>query len=233
MARQRPGEEEISQRLDRSINGLDAQRTENLKRIQLLQTNKYNALERERTRLQKKYSDNNPRVAKISKRLDYDQAMFPEMKSEIERSRINIPEFDANTWMVHGLVLNSEQRGVKGLTLALYDTKGMVEKRFGYACTDERGYYAIRYQVGKEEKTPFYENINYILIVTDSKGKILHKEKQALNVVIGQMDYRLIILRDSVCTPPPGWDVEGENNRPELTGKIGCESDQKPRKKKD
>jgi hypothetical protein len=206
MATQRPGDEQIRQRLDSSITGLDDQRTENLKRTQLLQTNKDKALKKEQARLGKKYGADHPRVAKITNRLDYNQAALPEMKTEIERSQIKIPEFDANTWMVQGRVLNQKLTGIKGLTLALYDANGKVEKRLGYACTDERGYYAIRYQVKEGQKPLFDPKTDYFLTVTDGKGKVCHKEEQPLHVVIGQTDYRLIVLGDTICTPPPGWD---------------------------
>lgn len=210
MATQRPGDEQIRQRLDSSITGLDDQRTENLKRTQLLQTNKDNALKKEQARLQKKYGSDHPRVAKITNRLDYNQAALPEMKKEIERSQIKTPDFDANTWMVQGRVLNQKLTGIKGLTLALYDANGKVEKRLGYACTDERGYYAIRYQIKEGEKPLFDPKSDYFLTVSDGKGNVCYKEEQPLHVVIGQTDYRLIVLDGAKCTPPPGW-CEGDD----------------------
>jgi hypothetical protein len=213
MATQRPGDEQIRQRLDSSITGLDDHRTENLERTQVLQTNKNNALKKEQARLQKKHGADHPRVAKITNRLDYNQAALPELKTEIERSQIKIPEFDANTWMVQGRVLNQKLTGIKGLTLALYDATGKVEKRLGYACTDERGYYAIRYQVKEGEKPLFDEKTDYFLTVTDGKGKVCHKEEQPLYVVLGQADYRLIILDDVKCTPPQGWDEGGDDDK--------------------
>jgi hypothetical protein len=221
MATQRPGDEQILQRLDSSISGLDDQRTENLKRTQLLQTNKDKALKKEQARLQKKYGPDHPRVAKITNRLDYNQAALPEMKTEIERSQIKSPEFDTNTWMVHGRVLNQNLTGIKGLTLALYDANGKVEKRLEYACTDERGYYAIRYQVKEGETPPFDEKADYFLTVTDSQGKVCHKEEQPLHVTIGQTDYRVIVLDDTKCIPPPGWGDDGNGGEDDDGSEIG------------
>jgi len=237
MAPQQPGDEQILQRLDSSISGLDDHRSENLKRTQLLQTNKDKTLKREQARLQKKYGPAHPRVAKISNRLDYNRAVLPEMETEIERSRIKIPEFNANTWMVHGRVLKDKFTGIKGLTLALYDANGKVEKRLPYACTDERGYYAIRYQIEEGQKPPFNEKDDYFLTVTDAKGKVCHREEKPLHVVIGQSDYRLIVLQDTKCIPPPGWDDGGDDGDDDdngnetgqwtVTGKIIWE-DKKP-----
>ena len=222
MATRQPGDKQILQRLDGSITRLEEQRTENLKRIQLLQTNEDKALKKELARLQKKYGKNHPRVAKTTHRLAYNKAALPELKTEIERSGIETPEFDLDTWMVHGRVLNKNLTGIKGLTLALYDAKGNVEKRLEYACTDEQGYYAIRYQVKEDEKPPFDPETDYFLVVSDGKGHVCHKEKEPLNVVIGRTDYRLIVLGAAICTPPPDWcdgndggdGDDGDGNKP-------------------
>jgi len=227
-----PGDEQILQRLDSSFADLEDQRSGNLKRTQLLQTNKDNALKREQTRLQKKYGAGHPRVTKINTRLDYNKAAIPEVKSEITRAEVKIPGFDPDTWMVHGRVLNQKGEGIKGLTLALYDEKGKVEKRLGYVCTDERGYYAIRYKVKKGEK-PIDKKADYYLAISDGEGKICHKEEKPLNVVISQMDYRLIILEGTKCVPPPGWEEGGDGDGGgatgewTLTGSVTYE-DQKP-----
>lgn len=238
MATQQPGDKQILQRLDSSITRLEEQRTENLKRTQLLQTNKDKALKKEQARLLKKYGKNHPRVAKTNRRLEYNKTALPELKTEVERSEIETPEFDLNTWMVHGRVLNKDLTGIKGLTLALYDVNGNVEKRLEYACTDERGYYAIRYQVKEDEKPPFDPETDYFLVVSDGKGHVCYKEKEPLNVVIGQTDYRLIVLDAATCTPPPdkcdgndGGDVDdGDDNEPgewAVTGTVQY-SDTKP-----
>lgn len=128
-----------------------------------------------------------------------------ELVAEVERSEIMIPGLDVDTWMVHGRVLDQQGVGISGLTLALYDANGQVEHRLGFACTDDRGYYAIRHQVQDGNKAPFSEETDYYLTVTDSNNKLLHRETEPLHIIFGQVDYRLIILSDVVCTPPPGW----------------------------
>lgn len=205
MATQQPGDEQIRQMLDSSVTGLDAHRTESLQHTLLLQSNKNRALKKEEVRLQKKYGADHPRVAKIANRLDYNRSALPDMKTEFERSQINVPEFDPNTWMVHGRVLNQKLAGIKDLTLALYDADGKVEKRLDFACTDERGYYAIRYQVKEGDDPAIDPKTDYYLAVTDGESHVCHKEDEPLHVVIGRTDYRQIILDGAKCTPPPGW----------------------------
>lgn len=213
MPSQQPGDEQIQQLLNSSFTGLDDKRTENLKRTHMMQINKDSAIKKEQARLLKKYGAGHPRVAKIINRIDYNRAALPEVKTEIDRSQIKIPQFDTNTWMVHGRVLNQKFTGIKGLTLAMCDSNGRVEKQLGYACTDERGYYAIRYHIKEDKKAPFDETSDYFLNLTDKKGKICHKEEKPLHVVLGRADYRPIILDEVKCTPPPGWKKGGDDKK--------------------
>jgi hypothetical protein len=219
MATQQPGDKQIRQMLDSSITGLDAHRTEGLQQNLLLQTNKDRALKKEQARLQKKYGADHPRVAKISNRLAYNQAAVPDMKREFKQSMIDVPEFDTNTWMVHGRVLNQKLTGIKDLTLALYTADGKVDKRLEFACTDERGYYAIRYRVNEGEKPLINPKTDYFLAVSDGEGKVCYRDDDPLHVVIGQTDYRLIVLDGAKCTPPPGWD-EGDDGGDDDGGDV-------------
>jgi len=211
MATQQPGNEQIIQRLDSSVSGLDELRGESLQRTELLQTNKDSALKKEQQRLQKKHGADHPRVARLNNRIEYNRVAIPEVKKEIEIAKIKVPDFDANTWMVHGRVLNSKLEGVGGLTLSLFDASGKPEKRLGYACTDETGYYAIRYEFEDGKKPPFNEDTPFQLTVSGDKSKICHQEKQPLFVIAGQVDFRQIIVDENKCTPPPGWN-EGSDN---------------------
>ena len=212
MARQQPGNEQIIQRLDSSVKKLDELRGESLQRTELLQTNKDRALKKEQQRLEKKHGADHPRVARINNRIEYNRVAIPEVRQEIEIAKIRIPDFDSLTWMVHGRVLNSKLEGVGGLTVSLFDASGKPDKDLGYACTDEAGYYAIRYRFEEDKEPPFGEDTPFRLTVSGDKGKICHQEAEPLFVEAGQVDFRQIIIDEKTCTPPPGWNDGDDNN---------------------
>ncbi len=199
MATRQPDGNRILQRLSKSIASLDQQRTVNLHYIQLLQENKNRALKKEQVRLRKKYGENHPLVAKINTRLNYNKIVLPQIKKEVERSAIETPEFDRNTWTVYGQVINKEFVGVKGLTLALYNTDGKVEKRLGWQCREG-------------EKPPFDPKADFFLVVSDTKSHICHREKEPLHIVPGRNDYRRIIVDTVSCTPPPDSYGNGDDD---------------------
>ena len=219
--RNQPSNEEIFAKLDETFDGLDTERSEGLKRMKLLQDVKTNTLVKEKIRLEQKYGADHPRVQKITNRLAYNEGAAQELDVEIERSEISAPEFDLNTWLVHGRVIDDDGNALEGLTVSISDENNNWVRQLGHACTDKRGYYALRYTVEEGQAPAFGENDNLYLTVTDPTYKLLHRETEPLHVSIGHMDYRQIVISGGVCIspepdggdsaviPPDAWVVRG------------------------
>ncbi len=223
MVKNIPGDEEILMKVDDTFAGLDLQRADGLEDLKTLQKVKEGAGQREKDRLTRKYGADHPRVIKVADRLDYNQGLQKELVLEIERTKIILPEFDVNTWIVHGGVVDSEGTPLSGLTVSLYDEDGEWIRALGFACTDERGYFAIRNNVKSLESVEVPDMPKLILTVTDGDGKILHQETEPLYLKPGQIDYRLMVIKDKgdIC-PPPCPDDGGEPTREAwvVTGKV-------------
>lgn len=204
-----PGDEQILQRLDNSFTQLEDQRLDHLIRIKLLQTSKDNALKKEQLRLSEKYGADHPRVSKINNRIYYNKLAIQEIEDEIKRADVKIPEFDSNTWMIHGRILDSDRNALEGLTVSLSGESNNWIRELGHTCTDKLGYYALRYIIEDGQTSVFSENDNLYLTVTDSNHKLLLREIKPLQVSIGYMDYRLLIITGDVCVLPEPGNVLG------------------------
>uniref|UniRef100_A0A7V4LDQ5 Carboxypeptidase regulatory-like domain-containing protein n=1 Tax=Desulfobacca acetoxidans TaxID=60893 RepID=A0A7V4LDQ5_9BACT len=223
MAKTTMSTEEFIGRLDAALDLLETLRAEELERTRLLQTVKTRALEQEHHRLAVELGAEHPRVKQLASRLAYRTRMMADLEEETARARIKVPALEADTWMVHGVVLDKNRKGKPGLTVGLFDAAGKWRREFGYACTDERGYFAIIYpQTGKARgevsgAQPLY------LHVSDQNYKTLLQDTAPLHPAIGQVYYRRLILPDKpvVCVGPqpdsgdeapiPGnvWIVQG------------------------
>ncbi len=198
------------QNLNATFDQLDHLRIEGLEDLKLMQEVKSRALEKERIRLVEKLGKDHARIEKIDARLAYNQGLSATLEVELQKTEIKVPETDAKTWMVHGLVLDKKRKGVKGLTIGLSNEKGQWIKKLGYACTDEKGYFALRYtpqELVKEgvSSKEIDQKEGLYLIVSDSEQKIIYRDPHPLYITPGQIDYRLIILDDQgVCVPPEG-----------------------------
>lgn len=208
MVTKKPTDKEIFEKLDFAFDGLDSERAKGLQRLKIFHLIKNDGAVREKNRLKAKYGAEHHRVKKLDERFTYNIGLSKELDVEIERTEITQPFFDINIWMVHGRVLDKEGKGISELTVSLYDEKGTRIEQLGYACTDERGYFAIRYKADPEKGSEIPEDQKLILTVTDANAKVLHKETEPLFVKVGQIDFRLIVLDDKEepCVPPGQGD---------------------------
>lgn len=220
-----PGNDEMLKMVDNSIDGLDQLRAQALYHLQILQDGRNSSLMREQSRLKKKYGSNHPRVQKLSNRIQYNQGAAQEIKIEVAKVKIIVPNIDPQTWMVHGRVMEAEGGNpIPGVTVSLYTAKGTWVKELGYSCTDEQGYYSIRYtkDVIKDKTENGQQKDDaakvepladakereaaarkcFYLGVTNKDQQVIHTESEPVCVKLGQIDYRLIILSKSQCTPP-------------------------------
>ncbi len=198
-------------RVDTTFNNLDQKRTEGLERLQQIQTVQNAALLREQQRLIAKYGENHPRVQKATARLAYNQGLQRDLSQEVERSKIDEPQLDPNTWKGHGFVLNKDGGGIQGLTISFVDDQNKWIRDLGYICTDERGYFLILYP-SKTSQTLANQKLPPIfLTVTDANRRVLHRESTSRTIKPGQVDFWKIEVgeeEDGTCEPPSVQDRE-------------------------
>ena len=134
------------------------------------------------------------------------------------------PTVDEDGYVFHGFVRDLEGQAVPQLTVALYDQSGNWIREIGYGCTDERGYFLMRYPNGQKGKArtvksraAMFTNVTGIatdnpppkllakIYVLDAKKTTLHVEKEPLQPELGEVDFRIIILgaEGGCCTEPP------------------------------
>lgn len=212
------GEDEIVAKIDATFTTLDQQRIQGLERLQKVQSVQNTALQREQQRLIAKYGENHPRVQKINTRLTYNQGLQNNLTQEINRSKINVSQFNPQTWKGEGLVLDKNGVGIKGLTVSFVDEKGNWIRPLGYACTDEKGYFSLVYPKEVGTTSRIEDDQPLFLIVTDQNHRQLHREATSRAFKIGRIEFWRIILgddNDNSCEPPSPPD-----DKPAIIGKI-------------
>ena len=204
-----PNDEEMLAKLDSGFASLDEQRANGLLRMRDFQATQTNMLEKEQARLEKKYSADHPRVMKIAERLSYNEGLRPELDREIEKSKIVIPEIDANTWMVHGRVMKTDGVALSGLSVSLYDEEEQWVSQLGHSCTDELGHFVLQYKIAENDRSPLSDSQKLFLTVKDSNHNRLYQATEPLYMRLGTIDYRLIVIKEpsQSCAPPETEDI--------------------------
>ena len=213
MATNSPSSDEVIGRLLSSFDALDQQRANGLSEIQILHTVRNAAAVREKQRLIRKYGADDPRVAKVEARIAFNERLATNLDAEIERTSVTPPEYDLDTWMVQGRVVDATGTAQPGLTLSLAQADGTWLGALGHTCSDTKGYYALRYKASAGTTPPVPETEPLFVTVTDTQDRVLHRDDRALYLEIGQIDVRPIVLDGSAgaCKPPqPDGSSEGE-----------------------
>jgi protocatechuate 3,4-dioxygenase beta subunit len=222
-------DETFVQQVNASMAGVEQLRADGLKRTRLICSVQTEGLEREHKRLLEKLGAQHPRVIEMESRIKAQPQVLAHLDAEIVKSKISVPKTDSSTWMVHGRVFDKNRKNVAGLTVSLHDEKGTWLSQMGRACTDDRGYFAIKYAPKDPKETATLHSV--FLQVFDKKRTLLYRDTASLAVTPGLIDYLEIYLgqEEVPCTTPEAdpvtptpaskvWTVKGKvtdaNGRP-------------------
>ena len=196
---------EILVRTDEAFESLEKLRINGLENARDIQQIHQDALIRERARLFEKYGTaDHPRIGKIDAYIAFNQEFLPAQEAQIEMVKTEIPKFGADTWRIHGMVLDGDGNPVEKLTVALYDTKGKWVRELGAGKTNEKGYYLIdvvQREGGGLEK---FRDQALFLTLTEENGRLFCQMSEPLHIAIGMIDYREVIKGVTACKEVPG-----------------------------
>jgi hypothetical protein len=228
--------ETVAQTVDNQIGNLDPQRAEALTGLQAVRATRAAGYTREQKRLALKYGADSPRVAALADKIQFNDGLRRDLDFEVARAKTDTPTVDKDGYVFHGFVRDVKGQGLPRLTVALYDANGNWIRELGYGCTDERGYFLMRYQRGKTDPAggtnPTFAAFKASatggtttsrtqpaarIYVLDAQQTTLHVEPEPLYPKLGEVDFRIIILgaETAPCTPPP--DKPGEPQPPKPT----------------
>lgn len=219
-------DETVEKSLEGQIASLDPQRAAAFAGLQTVRTTRASGYAREQRRLALKYGSDNPRVGALADRIRSNAGLLRDIGFEQTRAGTGVPAVDQDGYVFHGFVRDRQGKGLPDLTVALYDDKGNWIREIGFGCTDAQGYFLLRYQGGQRNGTGTTVNmaaagetdakpttraataaqLNARIHVLDAAQKTLQVEAVPLHPVLGQVDFRIIVLgaRDGgVCTMPP------------------------------
>jgi len=205
---------EIATGLDDNVSQADPMRESGLQSLLIIRRAKVIGQTRELERLRKKLGEKNTRVIAVSRKLKTEQILIREVAVNIERSQIETPVIDENSWVLHGRVYSKELIGVSNLTVGLYSNKGKWIEEIGYVCTDKTGYFKLphtflakktREQTESKMGTVLSDQFRDLFIRLQNKmGNLIYIGKQPILPAPDTVEYREIMLGDEsdTCVPP-------------------------------
>ena len=194
----------VTDTLNSSFDSLDTFRSGALDDLRTYQQGKRKVLQREETRLIKKLGPDHQKVIAVGAKIRTIDNMAKDLDVLITEANIKVESVDKNTWKIHGKVIDKDRKGIKGLTVALYDEKGKWLSEMGYGCTNDQGYFSITYATDDKTEQKVSPDKKLFLYLLDKKHNILYKDSVPLIVSLGNIDYKTIYLsgENDVCVPP-------------------------------
>lgn len=188
---------QISQALQNNLPEADRLRARTLDDLQLLRTARAEGLRREHERLSELDPDHPRLVELAARRVDNDE-LISGIALESERARVEVPDVDKDTWVLHGIIRDQQLHGVPNVTVALYDASGNWLQQLGYAGTSANGYFRLDAHNLANLKPPFFVH------VLNNKAVHLHSDNVPLTPELGSALYHEVVITGAQAGTPPG-----------------------------
>jgi hypothetical protein len=120
------------------------------------------------------------------------------------------PEVAQDGWALHGRVFDPELKPVSGFTVFLVDAAKAYQQAYGFAYTDDTGYFLLNYTGSDpasrdKSATATQAQPELFVEITDSKARPVYLSPTAFQPVLGSATYQNIILPadDQAIGAPP------------------------------
>jgi hypothetical protein len=119
------------------------------------------------------------------------------------------PQVASGGWALHGRVLDPELKPMSGFTVFLVDAAKTYQQAYGFAYTDDTGYFLLNYagsdtpSRGKSAATQAQPEL--FIEITDNKARPVYPSRTAFKAVPGRAIYKHILLptEDQAIGAPP------------------------------
>jgi hypothetical protein len=190
--------DQISQVLEENLPQLDVMRAAVLDRLHLVRVARAGNLNSEHARLSEKLGADDPRVRELAVRQADNDDFILALRVESERARVEVPEVQADTWILHGFVFDQQLRGISGVTVALYDPSGEFVRQLGFVSTSTNGHFLLKSHNLEHVVSPVF------IHVLTAQGAHLHTDDVPLTPEAESVVYHEVIVTGASAGTPPG-----------------------------
>lgn len=204
--------------LQEAVGQLGANRLQALNDLKEIQILNQVLLQREAGRLKHKLGEDHPRVQQAQARLQHNMRLVKEMEVNVEMASITVPDVQEEGALVHGRIVDENDRGLAGLVVFLTNQKGKAISALGSAESADSGYYAL--PQAAETVARYRETAVYLTICT-REGKVVYRHTPALTLGAGDRAVVDAVLNRADLTPvdakpPVDGDEDGEELGPNV-----------------
>lgn len=204
--------DEVAKGFDRSIEALDEIRAMQLGERMRVQSAKDHVYAREHDRLERKYGKDHPRTTAMAEKMQINRDHIQGI-SVVHTTAATPRPAAGKGWAVDGFVRTADGVPVPGVTVAAYDKDDTWYEKFGFSCTDDKGYFSL-------VAANFSDRLPAPALMQVSKGKKIQPSNAPQVVPTpGSTDRVEIILGGNAekgeCAPPSGGKTPPKDTPPD------------------
>ena len=196
-----PNASQLGAEITTSLATADTTAAQRIQSLQWVQQARVSQLTRTAAALKAQYGASDPGVVAAEAAVAATQLTAARVGMAQLQTATAGPQVSANGWALHGRVFNTQLQPVSGLTVFLVDASKAYQQAYGFAYTDDTGYFLLNYPGGsaathdrsaaaaKQTAAP-----ELFVEVADAKGKPVYLGTAEFQPVPGVATYQNITL---------------------------------------
>ncbi len=196
-----PDMSQLSTDLNNSLATADSTTTQRVQNLQLVHQARVSHLSRTAASLKAQYGAENDEVKATEAAVA--ATKFTAARVAVVHQQLSTPQpqVATNGWAVHGRVFDAQLQPLSGFTVFLVDATKTYQQAYGFAYTDDTGYFLLNYagtDTASQKKSTAQASTATVpelfLEVADTKSQPVYLGTTAVPLTVGQATYQNIIL---------------------------------------
>jgi hypothetical protein len=192
-----PEVSQLSTEITTALATSDATAVQRIQELQLVHQARVSQLTRTVAVLKAQHGANDPGVKAAEANVAAATQTAARVGVVYQQQTTPVPQVANNGWALHGRVFNPQLGPVSGFTVFLVDGQKTYQEAYGFAYTDDTGYFLLNY-AGAESSTPTPTEDaaapQLFLEITDTKAKPVFLSATPFQPAVGSATYQNITL---------------------------------------
>jgi hypothetical protein len=187
-----------------ALSSADARVAQSIENLQLVYQARLARLRRTAVALRAQYGPNDPQVKQAEADVAAASATVGRVSLAKQQLATPTPKVSATGWALHGRVVDAQFQAMPGFTVFLVDAEKAYQSEYGFAYTDNTGYFLINY-LGRTSGAQPAPALQLFLEVADANAQPVYLSPTPFQPTPGSTTYQNVVLasgRQPIGNPP-------------------------------
>ena len=187
-----PADSNISQlqsEVASALSSADTNAAQTVQNVQLVQKARLSGLTRAAAAAVTQYGANSPQAQKAQAAVSATTATVARIAVVHQQLSTQAPQVSTTGWALQGRVYNAQSKPVSRYTVFLVNAQMIYQQAYGFAYTDDTGYFLINYSGGQTAAAP-----QLFIEIANTKAEPVYLSTTAFSPAAGSVSYQNITL---------------------------------------